>query len=436
MAPAARIMVIGGGLTGLVAAERLSAAGTEAVVVERESEPGGACRSIECDGYTFDHTGHLLHIARPETEDYLRGLGIWELLTVHDRRAAVVIGEHTTPYPIQIHTHRLAPGVRRDCLLGFIRAWADAAPREPENFREWVLQRFGDGFAEHFFFPYNSKLYRALPEELSLDWVGRYVPKPDLEEVVDGALGLHDAEVGYNARFRYPTSGGIRLIPDAVADRVEGLRLGTRVVAVHLGERWLETESGDRLHFNQLVSTVSLPAMIDLIVDELSDEVESARKSLRWVRVLNLALGVEGDAPAADHWLYYPAEELPFYRVGFPSNHGRLAPEGCHTVSVEVSLDPEGSELDRLAADAENALEERGLLDSGRIQVRRLTVMDPAYVVFDLARREAVSVLRHHLRSQGVRVAGRWAEWKYSAMEDAILDGMSVARRITKEVEG
>ena len=36
--------ILGGGLTGLVAAERLAAAGETALVLERESHAGGACR--------------------------------------------------------------------------------------------------------------------------------------------------------------------------------------------------------------------------------------------------------------------------------------------------------------------------------------------------------------------------------------------------------
>ena len=85
-----------------------------------------------------------------------------------------------------------------------------------------MLERFGDGFARHFFVPYNRKLFRARAEELSLDWVGRYVPQPTLEDVIDGALGLHERPVGYNATFRYPRSGGIRLLPDAVASGCPG----------------------------------------------------------------------------------------------------------------------------------------------------------------------------------------------------------------------
>lgn len=428
------VVIVGGGLTGLVAGERLAAAGVAARIFEREAEPGGACRSLAAEGFTFDYTGHLLHVAREETSSYLQKLGVWDELEVHERRAAVVIGGRATPYPVQINTHGLAPEVRRDCLLGFIRAWAARdGGAEPGDFREWVIERFGDGFAEHFFFPYNSKLYRARPEELSLDWVGRYVPKPKLEEVVDGALGLYRDPVGYNAIFRYPREGGIRLLPDAVARRAFGLELEREVVAVHLGERWLELADGERVEWREMLATVSLPAFVDSLVDGLPAEVAAARDALRWVRVLNLALGVEGAAPSEEHWLYFPDPKLPYYRVGFPSNHGRLAPEGHHTVSVELSLDPGAGDVEAMAAAAETALVADGLVDRQAVRVRRVSVIDPAYVVFDHPRREAVALLRAFLRERGVQLAGRWAEWKYSAMEDAILDGMRAARNLSPE---
>jgi protoporphyrinogen oxidase len=425
-----RVLIVGGGLTGLVAAEQLQRAGTTATVLEREVEPGGACRSIADGGFVFDYTGHLLHVARPETEAYLDELGLWSQLEVHGRRAAVVIGGCTTPYPVQINTHGLSPETRRDCLVGFVRAWAREASTEPADFRTWVLDRFGEGLARHFFFPYNSKLYRAHPEELSVDWVGRYVPKPKLEDVIDGALGLHDEDVGYNATFRYPAKGGICVLPNALAERLETLRLGHEVARVHLGEGWVELAGGERIEWRRLLSTISLPALVDRVVDKLPEDVVSARRALRWVRVLNLALGVEGEAPSDQHWLYFPDEQLPFYRVGFPSNHGELAPEGCHTVSLEVSLVPGEGDVASLAEKAQRAVTEIGLLDENALRVRRVTVLDPAYVVFDHPRRDAVATLRAFLRERGVMLAGRWAEWKYSAMEDAVLDGMRAARRL------
>jgi protoporphyrinogen oxidase len=99
-------------------------------------------------------------------------------------------------------------------------------------------------------------------------------------------------------------------------------------------------------------------------------------------------------------------------------------------VSLEVSLDPGEGDVEALAAAAQSALARVGLLDEAAIRVRRVTVLDPAYVVFDHPRKEAVALLRTFLRKRGVTLAGRWAEWKYSAMEDAVLDGMSAARRL------
>jgi protoporphyrinogen oxidase len=95
-----------------------------------------------------------------------------------------------------------------------------------------------------------------------------------------------------------------------------------------------------------------------------------------------------------------------------------------------MSLDPDEGDVVSLAEKAQKALAEVGLLDESALQVRRITVLDPAYVVFDHSRREAVAQLRSFFRKYDVTLSGRWAEWKYSAMEDAILDGMSAARRL------
>lgn len=424
-----QICILGGGLTGLAAARELERFGHQPRVLEKENAPGGLCRSLAQDGFVFDFTGHLFHASRAETRAYIEELGLWEQMERHERRAAVWIEGQTTPYPIQINTWGLSSRIRRDCLLGFIRAWG-ASPPEAEDFRQWVLDRFGEGLAQHFFFPYNEKLYRISPEDLSLDWVGRYVPKPDLEEVVDGALGIHAGGAGYNAHFHYPRSGGISLLPDSLAEGCSGLELGREVVGVHLKEKWLETASGERIHCDRIISTMGLPGFVDLLLDRLPGEIEAARQALRWIRVLNVALGVEGPAPTDQHWLYFPAPNLPFYRVGFPSNHGSVAPEGCHTVSIEISLDPGEGPVEAIAEQAEEALERIGFLSRGLLRTRILSSIDPAYVVFDHHRADALRVLFSFFKRHGVVLSGRWAEWKYSAMEDAIFDGRAAARHI------
>lgn len=428
-----RVVIIGAGLTGLSAAWHMREGAVEPLVLEAADRPGGACRTLERDGYSFDLTGHLLHLGRDESRVMLDRLGILPRLRRHRRRAGIALAGTVTPYPIQIHTRRLPASVRRECLLGFIEARLAGEPAEtPQSFAEWVLQRFGAGFARHFFFPYNGKLYCTEPESMSADWVGRYVPRPALADVVDGALGLFPAarSVGYNAAFLYPKTGGISMLPEALAGVCGPVRYGAAVRRIHLGDRSLELESGEVFTFDTLVATMPLKALSS-ITEDLPAAAAAAAGALRAVGVVNLNLGVRGRAPRRDHWLYVPEQRFPFYRVGIPSNHGTVAPAGCHTLSVEVSL-PSGSPAppDLLGA-CLAGLESLGVLrDRGDVESVVEARIDPAYVVFDAARPPAVAALRDAYRRAGVILSGRWAEWKYSTMEDALWDGATAARRV------
>jgi protoporphyrinogen oxidase len=425
-----RTVVIGAGLTGLSAAYHLARRGAVAPVLERGSRPGGACSTLSTGPFSFDLSGHLLHLSRRESESLLAEMGVRRRLRRHRRRAGIALGGRITPYPIQINTYRLRPPIRRDCVVGFVRAHLTGEGSHAANFADWVVTRFGEGLARHFFFPYNRKLYRCEPSELTTEWVGRYVPRPRLEDVIDGAFGLYRGSVGYNASFYYPQRGGIQLLADTLAAAVPDLRLDSDVSAIHLAERAVGLANGRALGWDTLVATLPL-TQLAAITEDLPSQAREAAQRLRAVAVVSLNLGVRGRAPRREHWLYVPEERFPFYRVGFPSNHGSVAPEGFHTVSVEVSLDAGEPAPAGLASDCIAGLQELGLLgDAAAIEVVREARIDPAYVIFDAARAEAVATLRQALRPYGVVLAGRWAEWKYSTMEDALWDGATVARRL------
>ncbi len=428
-----RIVVLGAGLTGLSAAFHLKGRGVAPVVLEKEAQPGGACRTVARDGFSFDLTGHLLHLARSESHELLELLGVKTALRLHRRRAGIALAGTVTPYPIQINTYRLPREVRRDCVLGFVETGMQ--PEDPADeqagFADWVLRRFGEGFARHFFFPYNRKLYCTDPAELTTEWVGRYVPRPSVADVIEGSLGLYRKPVGYNATFLYPRRGGIQFLADALAAKLPPPRLGTPVRAMHLGAREVVLDSGETVGWDALVATMPLPHLAALTVD-LPADLRSTAARLRAVGVVNVNLGVRGSAPRREHWLYVPEDRFPFYRVGIPSNHGSVAPPGCHTLSVEVSV-PTGAPV---PSDLEErclaGLSELGLLRRrSDIELTEQLRLDPAYVIFDSARPSSVAALRDHYRTCGVLLSGRWAEWKYSTMEDALWDGAAAARRVT-----
>src|SRR3954468_16475555 len=67
--PAAPIVVIGAGPTGLSAAYHL---GQDAVLLEQAERVGGWCRSIEDGGFTFDMAGHIMFRTIPTSTRCIR----------------------------------------------------------------------------------------------------------------------------------------------------------------------------------------------------------------------------------------------------------------------------------------------------------------------------------------------------------------------------
>jgi len=66
-----RVVVVGGGVSGLVCALELQRSGREVVLLEKEAEVGGRVRSSTVHGYTVDHGFQVLFTAYPVLTSYL-----------------------------------------------------------------------------------------------------------------------------------------------------------------------------------------------------------------------------------------------------------------------------------------------------------------------------------------------------------------------------
>ena len=67
----AEIVVLGAGVCGLAAADKLVSQGKEVIVIEKEDDVGGLCRSFKQNGFTFDLGGHRLLPHNHETVSYI-----------------------------------------------------------------------------------------------------------------------------------------------------------------------------------------------------------------------------------------------------------------------------------------------------------------------------------------------------------------------------
>jgi protoporphyrinogen oxidase len=71
------------------------------------------------------------------------------------------------------------------------------------------------------------------------------------------------------------------------------------------------------------------------------------------------------------------------------------------------------------------------LKNSDKILVANFIPIHYAYVIYTLEYKTTVKTIFSFLRDQNIFCVGRYGEWKYSYMEEAILDGRKTAATIT-----
>ncbi len=428
------ILIVGAGLAGLSAAYHLK--GLPYKLYEKEKEVGGLCRSYQKDGFTFDFTGHLLHFRQPAIKGLVEHL-LPGGLQKHNRRSFIYSHRTYTEYPFQVNTHGLPPEVVRDCLMGFMATLTGPAQGQDSSkertFKAWILDNLGEGMAKHFMIPFNEKLWQVSLDELTSDWVSWLVPKPELKDVINGALGIKDKAFGYNPTFLYPVHGGIDMLPKAFLKNLETISYGNELVEVDTARRRATFQDGHVEAYEELVSTIPIPELVRRCVDLPRDVVEAA-EGLRCVSVYNLNLGVARAGISDKHWIYFPEAEFPFYRVGFPMNFSpSLGPRGCSSLYVEISHQPT-----EVLAPAEvikrvrEGLERVGIFrPDDEFVVADLRDIRYAYVIFDKHRANALPTIQSELHRRGIHSIGRYGRWEHTSMEDAIAQGQHLAEEIS-----
>jgi protoporphyrinogen oxidase len=427
-------VILGAGISGLSAAYALQQISPHSYsLYEQAPTVGGLCRTRKLDGYQFDTVSHVLHFRSEETRSLVQSI-VGEQLVRQERSAWIYFQGLYVPYPFQTHLNALPSGAKIDCLTGYLKSWTKrkiAGAREPDNFDEWVEQYFGRGIARHFMRPYNRKLWGVGPEELSLDWIRPFVPQTQLRQVISNVLSRRNHhEVGYNPWFFYPARGGIQTVCEAFRSRLTDVHLKQEAIEVDLNKRTVLFQSGDRVSYERLISTIPLPSMVQRakgVPDRLKQEVSG----LRWTSLLNLTYCVRRPLPQPFHWAYFPEAEYPFFRLVFPSNiSAELAPEGSGIIAAEISNPGPGNE-EELEKQVLECLIKLGWIEKAQDVVHIVRNYFPyAYPVHDLERGERVRRLLHYLQAKGIWSIGRFGAWHYSSMDDAITEALHIAPAI------
>ncbi|KRB60111.1 hypothetical protein ASE04_25695 [Rhizobium sp. Root708] len=427
------LMILGGGIAGLSAASRLREHGIHAPVYEAGERPGGLLDSFSIDtsegSWTFDNAVHLSFASEPEVRSVFDRTPYLN----HEARSLNRDGRYWLPHPVQNNMFPLAADEKADLIVDLADHLAQtSADFKPANYREWLLHQYGEKIAERWPLRYTRKYWTLDAAELGTDWIGNRMRRADLREVVFGAVSENPPNTYYVSTMRYPERGGYRSFLTPLLESVE-TRCGFRATAIDNRRREVTFSNGETRSYSQLISTIPLPVLIELMSD-VPDEISTAAETLFATSIDIISIGFRKPTVSPSLWFYIYDEDILASRVYSPSiKSPHNAPEGYSSLQFEIyssrartlDLSP-----DQLIEDCISALEKMQLASRDDIVLTHHKRLPFGNVVFDIGMEARRNRVRDWVRSQGIALAGRFGEWDYLWSNQAFMSGRNAADQL------
>lgn len=409
-----KVLVIGAGVSGLSIARMLQRGEREIVVYEKESTPGGLVRCERVDGVLYHRVGgHVFNSRKKEVLDWFWQQVSKDDFTLATRHSVVVLGkDNLVDYPIENHLYQM-PEALRDAVLDDLLEIAAAGYPEDDNFDDFLLHRFGKTLYEHYFAPYNEKIWRQSLREVPLSWLQGKLPMPSVKEILAANIGQVKELNMVHSTFHYPRNGGSQFIADSLAEGLD-VRYNTPVTQIRReGEKWVVNQNSafDRIIFCGNVR--DLPVMLDS-----SCGVDVSRvDELEYHGTTSVLCEVERNPYS---WIYLPDKAHESHRIICTGNFSPAnAPEGRSTATIEFSEQMDREEIERQLA----------LIPfSPRYLAHHYAPY--TYPVQNAATRGIINGLKAQLEPLNFSLLGRFAEWEYYNMDAAMDAAMKLKAQL------
>ena len=416
-------IIIGAGISGLTIANYIK---NNYIILEKENEVGGYCRTIKKGDFIWDYAGHFFHFKTDEFKKIFMDDVDKNDIIYKEKCTKILYKDKLIDYPFQTNIHQLDKQDFIDCLYDLFNK---EEKDNYNNFLEMLYGKFGKSITEKFLKPYNEKLYACDLQKLDKDAMGRFFPYADIKQIINNMKNNEDAS--YNNKFMYPKNGAgsfINILYNQL-DK-ENVKLNTTIKNIDIENKTITTDSGKQYSYKYLINTAPLNQFLELCEDCKNKDLIN---NLSYNKVLVFNLGFNKKSKFVnEHWIYIPDKEDNYYRIGFYDN---ILDTNKLSMYIEIGFDKNANinEQEQLKLTLENLKKNKIIDEDMKLEEYVSIIMDPAYVHINTETDKKISELKERLKDNNIYTIGRYGAWTYCSMEDCMVEAKKLASTIIKK---
>lgn len=395
-----KYLIIGAGPAGLTLANKLIQNGKDDVLVlEKESEAGGLCRSKDIDGSPLDiGGGHFLDVRNPKVLDFVFDFMPIDEWDRYVRDSRIVVNGNTIGSPIEANIWQMKLSDQVEYLKAIAVAGCNLSEEMPVKFVDWIYWKLGKKIAEDYMIPYNQKMFGEDLNSLGTYWLNK-LPNVSFDETLISCLEkkAYGTQPGH-AEFYYPKKYGYGEVWLRMAERLgDKIIYGEPVESIDLDRKIVN----GKYEADIIINTAPWKAFKEIkgLPDNLKQNIEDIKYSSTVINYVGENLDTEAQ------WIYYPDPSLDYHRILVRHNFCPNS-KGYWTETNLTRFNKEGKN--------EN----------------EYFVMEYAYPLNTIGKQEKMKELLAFTESKGVIGLGRWGEWQHYNSDVVVNLALELAAKI------
>lgn len=388
------IVILGAGISGLVAGYYLSESGNKVILVEKGKVIGGSAAGFKHKDFILDYGPHKLYTELPGIMDEIGK--VTPLLKIKKKNSIFLKGKYFD-FPLQIK--QVATRMPMKAINAGLDIISKTIYKRPDDsYENYLLNRFGRTMYNLAFRDYAEKVWGTKANDLDKELAKKRIAVSSIFALIKSIIFKDTKKI--SAEYFYYPPQGIRQLTEKLKERI--IKNGGQVITnsqlskITLNGDKIEsvTLKGKKIKTDYFISTIPLDDFAKLI-DSPEIIVDSAAK-LKYQKLSVIYFILNKERALKDCWVFFPEKKFIFQRISEQKAFSpQTSPKDKTALMVETTRDVN----EELIKQVITQLESVGALRREEIDEYFVKSYEKAYPIYKRGFLNILNLIVDHLES-------------------------------------